>query len=231
MSDSSDYSDYSDNEIANDEMDVEEFKKSNDTTVVPSLYKLHFNGGTVGTVRLVEKNKAVVKVNAGTYRFSFKKMFVGQTSIGSTATIGAPSKFFSGTNFLFYIDDKVLDDGQTLYRYYYANKTLEQFYTAEEIVHYVGEVCNSNAPYPYAIGAEYIYLMVENAKLKTADVMSQPLIKPLRPCLQCDGDQFAPNEICREYYPAIDIMMRNPYVIYYRNKNIKSYDFYRAKLA
>lgn len=47
---------------------------------------------------------------------------------------------------------------------------IDKFTTDEEIIDYISPVGNSNVPYPVAYGAEYVYFMLDNKKIKRTDM-------------------------------------------------------------
>ena len=180
-------------------------------------YELQYNGDVCGKVIIFDKCRAVVTSESNTVRFDFKRIFVGDSSIGHDSVLDLPLKCYRGTTCLFYID-KVSADDKTNYTYYYANNSLKKFNTTEEIKYYIGDMRNWYVPYTYAIGDEFVYLLNDDpCVVKVADILTLTPTKSLSPIFRLNGSEYEPNDICLNIYPAIDIMMRNPYDAIYNH--------------
>lgn len=74
---------------------------------------------------------------------------------------GRPHEPFAGNSILLHIRQN---------EYIYIGESIKRFKTTDKILEYYSDVGNSDVPYPYAVGAKFIYFMLESVKMPLADI-------------------------------------------------------------
>jgi hypothetical protein len=89
---------------------------------------------------------------------SYEKVFIGKdnSNTGKYYNGKGDDKRFLGNSILVKL---------TKHKYIYIGNIIYKFKTKDEIIKYESFVGNSDVPYPYAIGTEYTYLMIEDASI------------------------------------------------------------------
>ena len=87
---------------------------------------------------------------------SYEKVFIGKDYYdfkNNKVSLKHDQKCFIGNSILVKLSK---------YKYIYIGERIYSFTTKDEIIKYVSPVGNSDVPYPYAIGTENTYLMIED---------------------------------------------------------------------
>ena len=128
-----------------------------------SLYDIHDNGGTPFTVK-VSKTKVEVFASEND---SDSDDTNGRPNTVLVLTLKSPEKVFIGKDGA---NGRKFDGNSILVReardsYVYIGSEVYRFRTKDGIERYVSPVGNSDVPYPYAVGRDYTYLMIENVMI------------------------------------------------------------------
>jgi hypothetical protein len=132
------------------------YRKSNESE---SVYYIHDNGGRPFLVRITKK---MINIYKSTNYDNEETITSYDIWIG---TITPYQKVFVG------IDPEYNYDGNSILvkikpnYYMYIGSEIYTFRPKDKIIRYVSPVGNSDVPYPYAIGTDNTYLMIENVMI------------------------------------------------------------------
>jgi hypothetical protein len=93
-----------------------------------------------------------IKQNTEIYRTPYKHVFLGE----KTGRLTDSSIYRKGSSILACIKEN---------HYVYIGSEIYSFYTKEPIIAYESPVGSSSVPYPYAVGEEYTYFMLDKEKV------------------------------------------------------------------
>lgn len=131
-------------------------KESNKTKGSVKKYYTHNNGGRPYMVQIqdgiisIYENEPTYDEKVKTIK-SYDKIFIGKDNTMVKGNKDDPR--FLGNSILIKLSRHI---------YIYVGNEIYKFRTKDEIVDYKSYVGNSDVPYPYAIGTEYTYLMIED---------------------------------------------------------------------
>ena len=93
-----------------------------------------------------------IKQNTEIYRTPYQQVFLGE----KTGRLTDSSIYRKGSSILACIKEN---------QYIYIGSEIYSFYTKEPIIAYESPVGSSSVPYPYAVGEEYTYFMLDKEKV------------------------------------------------------------------
>lgn len=130
-------------------------------------YLTHDNGGRPFLVCIKNKDVLIYKIPDTIYigkdikdyhytdlikKYNVEKIFIGKSPLNyMTKFSGGHGPKFDGNSILLQLKDKYVFIGETIY----------EFKPQDEIVKYWSPVGNNDVPYPFAIGKDYVYFMLD----------------------------------------------------------------------
>ncbi|ARA72114.1 hypothetical protein BNJ_00291 [Kaumoebavirus] len=123
------------------------------------MYLIHDNGGRPFAAKVDSKKRVVQvwKYNSRTeecgdlvYETKYKKVFVGDDTKHPEGRGNSILVHIAGT------------------RYVFIGWMIEEFDAGSKIAHYYSPIGNSDVPYPYAVGPEGVWLMIERVFIPNA---------------------------------------------------------------
>lgn len=143
-------------------------KKSNSKS---KTYEIHDNYGRPFKVKIYSDHIKIYELDHESKKTKYlpfmgiseyEKVFIGKSPLNEmTEFSGGHGSDFDGNTILIKL---------SAHEYIFVGGKICQFKTADEIVEYMSHVGNSDVPYPYAVGKNKTYLMIEDVYLNNKDI-------------------------------------------------------------
>jgi hypothetical protein len=114
-------------------------------------YVVEITPTTLCVIQQNAKERGQPKQNTEIYRTPYKQVFLGEKTGRLTDAM-----YRKGSSILACIKEN---------HYVYIGSEIYSFYTKEPIIAYESPVGSSSVPYPYAVGEEYTYFMLDKEKV------------------------------------------------------------------
>ncbi len=137
-------------------------------------YYTHNNGGRPFKVKIHDDTMSIYRMTEYDPEWKYedtpylsiplegKKVFIPKPHPKTPSHYQRPTKHFRGNSILLQVDPHTY--------LYVGGKYVYMFETKDEILRYYSPVGNSDVPYPWAVGTQNVYLMIENGVMPKNEI-------------------------------------------------------------